>query len=83
MGLSMATRKELSKEVARRYQRGSRGEKISILREFCQGVGYNRHYAAFLLRYWGGRSTCACRAEGRKWSSLGSGGSGEEAASSA
>lgn len=53
MRLSMATRRELSKEVARRYQRASRGGKGSILKEFCQGVGYNRHYAAFLLRYWG------------------------------
>jgi hypothetical protein len=53
MGLSMATRKELSKEVARRYQRSDRGEKSSILGEFCHGAGYNRHYAAFLLRHWG------------------------------
>lgn len=53
MGLSMATRKELSKEVARRYQRASRGGKSAILGEFCQGVGYNRHYASFLLRNWG------------------------------
>lgn len=53
MGLSMATRKELSKEVARRYQRASRGGKSAILGEFCQEVGYDRHYAAFLLRHWG------------------------------
>jgi len=53
MGLSMATRKELSKEVARRYQRASRGGRSDILEDFCQGVGYNRHYAAFLLRNWG------------------------------
>jgi hypothetical protein len=50
MGLSMATRKELSKEVARRYQKANRGEKVVILNEFCQAVGYNRHYAAFILR---------------------------------
>ncbi len=53
MGLTMATRKELSKEVARRYQRASRGEKRDILDEFCQAVGYNRHYAASILRNWG------------------------------
>jgi hypothetical protein len=53
MELSMATRKELSKEVARRYQRASRVEKSAILGEFCQGVGYNRHYAASILRNWG------------------------------
>lgn len=53
MGLTMATRKELSKEVARRYQKASRREKKEILGEFCQAVGYNRHYAAFILRNWG------------------------------
>jgi hypothetical protein len=46
----MATRRELSKEVARRYQKAGRGEKMRVLREFCQSTGYNRHYAAFLLR---------------------------------
>jgi len=50
MGLSMATRKELSKEVARRYQKASRGEKRDMLNEFCQAIGYNRHYAASILR---------------------------------
>jgi hypothetical protein len=49
----MATRKELSKEVARRYQKAKRGEKKDILAEFCQATGYNRHYAAFILRNWG------------------------------
>ncbi len=53
MRLSMATRRELSKEVARRYQRASRSGKSFFLKEFCQGVGYNRQYAAFLLRCWG------------------------------
>jgi hypothetical protein len=50
MGLTMATRKELSKEVARRYQKASRREKENILGEFCQATSYNRHYAAFTLR---------------------------------
>lgn len=49
MGLTMATRKELSKEVARRYQKASRGEKRDMLNEFCQAIGYNRHYAAYIL----------------------------------
>jgi len=53
MGLKMATKRDLSKEVARRYQRVSRREKRNILDEFCQAAGYNRHYAAFILRNWG------------------------------
>lgn len=53
MGLTMATRKELSKETARRYQKALRGEKRDILNEFCQAIGYNRHYAASILRNWG------------------------------
>ncbi|TFG74827.1 MAG: transposase [Chrysiogenales bacterium] len=53
MGLTMATKKELSKETARRYQKASRGEKGDILNEFCQAIGYNRHYAASILRNWG------------------------------
>jgi len=53
MGLTMATRKELSKETARRYQKAKRGEKADILNEFCQAIGYNRHYAASILRNWG------------------------------
>ncbi len=53
MRLTMGARKELSREVARRYQKAKRSEKRIILREFCQDVGYNRHYAAFILRNWG------------------------------
>lgn len=53
MGLTMATKKDLSKEVARRYQKARRREKKGILDEFCQVTGYNRHYAAFILRNWG------------------------------
>lgn len=53
MRLTMATRKELSKEVARRYQKARRREKQDILAEFCQATGYNRHYAAYILRNWG------------------------------
>jgi hypothetical protein len=46
----MTTKKELSKEVARRYQKARRGERMDILDEFCQSIGYNRHYAASILR---------------------------------
>jgi len=53
MGLTMATRKELSKATARRYQKASRREKGDILNEFCQAIGYNRHYAASILHNWG------------------------------
>jgi len=53
MGLSMATRRELSKEVARRYQKACRRGKREILDEFCQVADYNRHYAAFILSNWG------------------------------
>ncbi|MCX6556104.1 MAG: transposase, partial [Candidatus Aminicenantes bacterium] len=33
--------------------KASRGEKGDILDEFCQAIGYNRHYAASILRNWG------------------------------
>jgi len=39
MGLTMATKKDLSKNVARRYQKARRREKKGILGEFCQATG--------------------------------------------
>ena len=53
MRLTMATRKDLSREVAQRYQKASRKEQMGILDEFCQTTRYNRHYAAQILRNWG------------------------------
>jgi len=53
MGLSMKTRKELTASVAKRYRAAARKEKTIILNEFAAATGYNRAYAAMLLRGYG------------------------------
>ena len=53
MRLSMRTRRELTQQVARRYQKAARKEKCLILSEFVSSSGYNRSYAATLLRGYG------------------------------
>ena len=50
MGLDMRTRKTLVKEVARRYRRGRKKDKGRFLDEFVALTGYNRCYAARVLR---------------------------------
>jgi len=50
-GLDLMTRKKVSLEMAKRYrQASSKREKSRMLHEFCALTGYNRAYAAFLLR---------------------------------
>jgi hypothetical protein len=46
----MATRKELTAAVAKRYQSGDRAEKARILDEFVNITGYHRKHAMRLLR---------------------------------
>jgi len=46
----MKSRKELTESVCTRYRTANRQGKSIILREFCQNAGYNRAYAAMLLR---------------------------------
>jgi len=53
MGLSMAQRRAVTNEVARRYRKADKREKRRILDEFCATTGYHRKYAMQLLNRWG------------------------------
>ena len=53
MALSLKTKKELTKELAKRYQKASKKEKSQILDEFTKTTGYNRSYASYLLSHHG------------------------------
>ena len=59
MELSMKSRKELSQVTARRYRKADRKGKGPILDEFVAATGYNRAYAAMLLRNYTRRRTLA------------------------
>ncbi len=50
MGLEMKVRRAVLKELAGRYQRGTKREKGLVLEEFVGLTGYNRCYASWLLR---------------------------------
>ena len=50
MELSMRSRRELSEVTARGYRTAGRLAKGRILEQFCESTGYNRAYAAMLLR---------------------------------
>ena len=50
MKLDLMTRKRITKEVSKRYKKTSKKEKGRILDEFCALSGYNRSYAAWVLR---------------------------------
>jgi len=49
MGISMATRKELTQKLAARYEAATRSEKTRILDEFVAVTGYHRKHAIRLL----------------------------------
>lgn len=53
MGLSMQDRRKVVQQTYRRYQRADREKKSHILDEFVEVTGYNRAYAAMVLRQWG------------------------------
>ncbi len=55
MGLSMRTRQEMTVAVARRYRSANRGDKTTMLDDFVEDTGYNRAYAALVLRDCGRR----------------------------
>jgi hypothetical protein len=55
MRLTMKERRSVSAVVAKRYQKATKKEKGTILGEYTQLTGYNRCYAAFLLRNQGRR----------------------------
>jgi len=48
--LDLMTRKKITQEVAKRYRKASKKEKGRMLDEFCALTGYNRSYAAWVLR---------------------------------
>ena len=50
MGLEMKVKRAILKELAKRYQRGSKKERSLILDEFVGLTGYNRCYSSWLLR---------------------------------
>jgi hypothetical protein len=55
MRLTMKERRSVSRLVAKRYQKATKKDKGTILGEYTQLTGYNRCYAAFLLRNHGRR----------------------------
>jgi hypothetical protein len=55
MRLTMKERRSVSRVVAKRYQKSTKKDKGTILGEYTQLTGYNRCYAAFLLRNHGRR----------------------------
>ena len=50
MGLSMGARKAVTRELLRRYRRGSKGEKGRVLDELCALTGWSRDHARRALR---------------------------------
>ena len=55
MRLTMKERKTITKALAKQYRRSRKGEKGRILEQFVEATGYDRHYAAWLLRGHGKR----------------------------
>lgn len=55
MGLTMQERRTVTKALSEQYRRAKKGEKGSILNQFVESTGYDRHYAAWLLRHHGKR----------------------------
>lgn len=53
MGLEMRVKRAILRELAQRYQRGSKREKTGVLEEFIWLTGYNRCYGSWLLRNYG------------------------------
>jgi len=58
MGLTMHQRKAVTNELAKRYQRATKGDRGKLLAEFIQLTGYSRCYASHVLHNWG---TCHIR----------------------
>lgn len=55
----MKSRRELTEALGGTYRCSSRMQKTAILQQFCQATGYNRAYAAMLLRAYRLRRTQA------------------------
>ena len=59
MGMTMAERRALTQQVARRYRSVSKQEKAVMLGDFVETTGYARKYAIHLLDSWGVATGCA------------------------
>lgn len=55
MRLTMQERKAVTKGMAEQYRRASKGKKGQVLEQYVKATGYDRHYAAWLLRNHGKR----------------------------
>ncbi len=55
MRLTLQERQSLTRVIATRYRRARKKEKKEILNEFLHSTGYNRKYAAYVLRMYGKR----------------------------
>ena len=51
--LNLSTRQEMSKALAKKYQKVRKRKKTEILDVFVETTGYHRVYARWLLRNWG------------------------------
>jgi hypothetical protein len=51
----MQERKAVTKGMAEQYRRASKGKKGQVLEQYVKATGYDRHYAAWLLRNHGKR----------------------------
>jgi hypothetical protein len=64
--LTMGEKKALIKEIQDRYKKATKKVKSKILDEFCATAGYNRVYAARILRLSVGKVIGYARASGKK-----------------
>jgi len=64
--LTMKEKKALTAEIQNRYNKATKKAKSRILDEFCQVTGYNRVYAARMLRLMVGKVIGYTRSGGRK-----------------
>ena len=64
--LTMKEKKALTAEIQNRYNKANKKVKGRILDEFCQVTGYNRTYAARILRLMVGKVLGYSRSGGRK-----------------
>lgn len=55
MRLTMRERKVVTKAMAEQYRRATKREKGRLLDQLVEATGYNRHYAAWLLKRYGKR----------------------------
>lgn len=51
--LTLKERRAVIRATSKRYQISNKKQRGLILNEFCATTGYNRSYAAFILRNWG------------------------------